>query len=106
MAGKQGPVDKGFGNLGLSHLHSGVFMEQGQGKHGHWLFLPAVWVPSPTSEQSYPCVLMSRLFLTSPSLSSSFILSPFLVSILDSSLFSQSELSGHRGGCWQEGWLG
>lgn len=60
VAGKQRPVDKG--NLGLSHLHSGVFMEQGQGKHGHWLFLPAVWVPSPTSEQSYPCVLMYRLF--------------------------------------------
>lgn len=23
VAGKQRPVDKGFGNLGLSHLHSG-----------------------------------------------------------------------------------
>lgn len=33
VAGKQRPVDKGFGNLGLSHLHSGVSMEQGQGKH-------------------------------------------------------------------------
>lgn len=81
-------------------------MEESQGKHGHSVFLPAVQARSPTSEQSSPYVLMSRLFLTSPSLSSSFILSPFLVSILCPSFFSQPEVFGHRGGCWQEGWLG